>query len=71
MVIQRGAKYIKFVASVATNGNKSGDVLEAWKDYAGWHIRTVGSDKVYQTTVNMIRTIAGRCITQREDNPFA
>ena len=71
MVIQRGTKYIKFVAAVATNANKAGDVLEAWKDYAGWHIRTVGSDKVYQTGANMIRTIAGRCIEQIDSNPFA
>ena len=71
MVIQRGTKYIKFIAARATNGNKIGDVIEAWRDYSGWHIRTVGCDKVYQTGPNMIRTIAGRCIEQRDSNPFA
>ena len=69
MTIQRGTQYIKFVAARATNANKIGDVMEAWRDYGGWHVHTVECDTVYQTGPDMIRTIAGRCIEQSDTVP--
>lgn len=69
MTIKRGTNYIKFVAALPTTANKAGETIEAWRDYMGWHCRTIGDTQIYQATANLLRTIGGVVIAQSAEIP--
>ena len=68
LTIHRNTNYIKFRARIESTASKAGDILEAWKDSAGWHIWAPAEGKRYQGSPYVIRVLAGEVLEQSRKN---